>query len=924
MSSQDKLFKKAADFLSNSDVVVDFNEAAQDLLFSGLSRYADNFKKLNPKGYNTFTALEDADPSILLSKITSHGPGVQPFVEYGGHPVLASARTPNFKLIKLFRDSNNKVIEGMNVEIPLFLYGTQTILNPTDRSTEAFFSSINFDLKNTTPFAAGRLVEVNLEIGFNSLAAMSKTYSVLTDKGTPKQFQYLDLVRRSAGRSPDPQSYASYSLQLQIGWNPVDTSMFKGGEEASVLSAASGAGTAFNNITLFLELTDYDIDIQQNGMVKLNLNYHSFIERQLDTVDYDLFNGTAEFSPNVKGLPATPAEVRLRRLESTLKSHRDKLIRIKAGIEKLGGYSQGSRWASDEERAKTHQKNVEIYEEWVAENEKAMGDRLIDLRQEARAEKESRKEAIEARLIFQNKVGKYQKIMSNILRNKRIFSVEIPRDQLMMYSPEYSKAYKAVGGKDVSDKVLKAEVAAKKLEAAKNTSFNETTNQNLNGQEVGTKINDAAKDMIVNEANKDPKFRLSAEQEKQAFANGLQKYLDKAFNADANKGESVLVHFFSFGTLMDACLQLYGIDNKMVEDKIGIVLGNVSYLDIKDPATLLQSMSETEIMASLEQKSINIADLPISVEYFSQFFAATIIDKGMERLPLFGFLKAVINQLLIPALNRAIGGFTTLNPIKINTANVESINPIVGTSLATGDVQNWLFPNTRLQMNHPETAKGVQKILKSSSVKDIDPNLVWNYIFVFGSQSKMLSGVGSYDKDMQNGVYHFTFGDASSPSGGAGGRTDLIKDIKFTKVKKPGQREMMVERQMSGGGVDPYIELWNIFDVSITMVGNNLLRPGKHIHITPAVSGFGSPGGERTISSELGLGGYYLVTSVSNTFEGSSGEWTTQVQAAWQSSSGIYRSQGAGQQITPEDQASIEAGGASTSGGAYQTMAETP
>ena len=92
---------------------------------------------------------------------------------------------------------------------------------------------------------------------------------------------------------------------------------------------------------------------------------------------------------------------------------------------------------------------------------------------------------------------------------------------------------------------------------------------------------------------------------------------------------------------------------------------------------------------------------------------------------------------------------------------------------------------------------------------------------------------------------------------------------------------MMVERQLAGASSNQNIELWNIFNVEMTMIGNNLLAPGKHIYIEPVISGFSYLPDERGVLNELGLGGYYLVTEVSNEID--NGNWTTSVSADWQS-----------------------------------------
>jgi hypothetical protein len=236
--------------------------------------------------------------------------------------------------------------------------------------------------------------------------------------------------------------------------------------------------------------------------------------------------------------------------------------------------------------------------------------------------------------------------------------------------------------------------------------------------------------------------------------------------------------------------------------------------------------------------------------------------------------------------------------VKARTTFIRATNPITiagadGSTSGAG----------RFPIDNPEQLEKLRKLTSPEYLKIAKASQIWNYLTIYGVESKEIVGLSNqYDTDMERGIYNFVFGDSSSSS--TGGRTDLIKDIKFVKVKKPGQREMMVERQLSGGNPDSLIELWNIFDIEMTMIGNNLFAPGKYIRITPQISGFGRGAGERSIVNELGLGGYYMVTNVSNDI-GSDGQWTTNIAASWQSNGTEHTSAVSGRKLTPEEAAKL-------------------
>ena len=126
------------------------------------------------------------------------------------------------------------------------------------------------------------------------------------------------------------------------------------------------------------------------------------------------------------------------------------------------------------------------------------------------------------------------------------------------------------------------------------------------------------------------------------------------------------------------------------------------------------------------------------------------------------------------------------------------------------------------------------------------------------------------DKDTAKGIYHFYIG---SDRG-------LVKEIKFRKTQMKYFTEMMVEKSFKENKEG--LQLWNIFDVDMTMVGNSLLRPGMLFYINPTLTGMGDPRNFNSTARSLGLGGYYLTTSVSNTM--SDKGWTTNITGKWQSS----------------------------------------
>ena len=274
-------------------------------------------------------------------------------------------------------------------------------------------------------------------------------------------------------------------------------------------------------------------------------------------------------------------------------------------------------------------------------------------------------------------------------------------------------------------------------------------------------------------------------------------------------------------------------------------------------------------------------------------------------MSIFDFVRGVVNQCLVPAMNVPVGGVPVTHPVSMISKHVQMTNkfPNMYKTLA-----NYEYGRYDIDDDSLSALDKIRELTNHQTLKLAKAEQIWNYLYIYGGETKNITGLSNnYEVDMERGVYHFTFGDATNLTD-SGNRTDLIKEIQFTKVKKSGQREMMVERQMRGGNIDRNIELWNIFDVEMVMIGNNLLAPGKHFYINPLVRGFDRSKNGNTILSELGMGGYYMTTSVSNEIT-ENGEWSTRVKGAWQSNGIVNTAKAEGKAITVAEKEAIETGG---------------
>ena len=111
------------------------------------------------------------------------------------------------------------------------------------------------------------------------------------------------------------------------------------------------------------------------------------------------------------------------------------------------------------------------------------------------------------------------------------------------------------------------------------------------------------------------------------------------------------------------------------------------------------------------------------------------------------------------------------------------------------------------------------------------------YNDILSGQMDRIDDADRYYFNLANGVPHFYIG----------ADRGLLEKLSFKKSSFG--EEMAVIRYLEGS---PYQQLWAIFDVDATFIGNNLMAVGKNIYIDPTIAGLGSPQ-KGTVANIMGL-----------------------------------------------------------------------
>ena len=382
-------------------------------------------------------------------------------------------------------------------------------------------------------------------------------------------------------------------------------------------------------------------------------------------------------------------------------------------------------------------------------------------------------------------------------------------------------------------------------------------------QAVGFRTNGFFKDKPVLRGLKSQRKEVTAEDAiKQGQETGVTKtilsqvYLPEDYNY--NSPQDNTIQYFYFGDLLHTILDtMYKIDNpsslKEEIENCKFILGSFDFGGVYNGGGNSNS-------------TVNIAQIPISVEYFADWFQNNVLKKGETRksFPVITFIRNLSSNLLQQSLlesciNRRIdknfsfqtGQLTAYNkggdPLRPIHDDVNS-KPVIEIDTYRGKGTD-VFP-----------FKGDT----TSEMKDIRNYHNFMYLGVLGS-SLSTKGKGNYTEDNNNGMYHIEIGNNKG----------IVKSVSFAKTDMQFVREARFFQQ----GIDGLLQLSTVYKVTIEMFGNTIFYPGMDLYLNPygiggnklgsPTQGLGSPtqggvGGnqERSLANKLGLGGYHTVTSV--------------------------------------------------------------
>ena len=323
---------------------------------------------------------------------------------------------------------------------------------------------------------------------------------------------------------------------------------------------------------------------------------------------------------------------------------------------------------------------------------------------------------------------------------------------------------------------------------------------------------------------------------------------------------------------------------------------------------------------------VNFGDVPVATKYFSEWLTSKLLSRNRMHYPLTQFLKDLFNDLLRNYLNDdSCYPFPIKQKVRLYEAVVTSyppITPMGGGRRKRDEITHEILDQgnkfNRLNIERISDYKPLLNLKGKPRYSQPNPGIAeeMNYfIFHAGRTMPLSTMLGDREQDEARGIMHYVLGKDRG----------VIKNISLDKTDTPHLKEVRFEQD----GYDGLQQLRELYDVNVKTYANVGAFPGQYIFVdpkgfAPSMAAFDQEAFDLT---DLGVGGYYMVTRAEHDFAPGFGE--TQLTAVWVASAGgeQARESGAGSNKKVNPKCRSYGSGANTSippGGSSSDTTDPP
>ena len=780
----------------------------------------DNLQKVKDTRYKNLGAIYGTrSPGNIISAIQHGEKSDEVDALLNLCPEIYALLTPFIEVyrVEYQKDDKKKLrpIREAKIPFPNFIDSSDidAIMNGQyGRFPGAGIKSFTWSLDGTQPEEVENNISAKLELHFQTIQDL---FSLNTDQAAGgKEPGYLDLIIASPGvddnkssnggsnniqpaeSKPQLDSTACFEAEIMdfdprnfevkicAGWsvppnfadivNELEFSRDQGPDYGKKLQAA----IMTSKIPLFLTLTEHELIFNENGSVDLNVFYQARLSGLARSPAADIFGSTFDFN----------------------------LAWIDAQIDELE--KQKSDIAKREMDSQKQDNDDETVEDINSELESLLEQK--------------------SSIVRENKGKKYKRFLDKLYSSNKIYSYKANQKKLLR--DENSPAMRA----------LYAKRRASSVEYKNGFNPQQPTGADASlYKEAAETIQSIASAKEESEAGKKIKAALAE----------IKSIEDARKAADG----TLEIPFFYLGDLIDEVVGNLGDLTDKDKGSLQIILSQVELLDpllayqikeISIPCSNDRSKLITKAISQVDPMRYkaftgikfmtNIGSIPISLEFFQEWFINNIVKPQADKYNLLRFIKTVCSSLISRAFNSLCFEDGPKFSLRFDTATFNFDQSYAGRNITS---------TTLAQSKSRAQESSCGKLSGAPSIP----------AFIVASMDSRPK-TGNYNHDLDVGIYHYYLGAACG----------IAKSIKFDRTGQPYYREARLQRTSALSA----LQLREMYNISIEMVGNTIHKNGQYIYVNPIAIGAGSAKTRSTVPNLarlLGIGGYYMITGISHT-----------------------------------------------------------
>lgn len=731
--------------------------------------------------------------------------------------------------------------------------------------------SINWILAGTNPASAEKTIEVKIEFYFDSINSFSggnydamlqfwngldgNNQSLLSSPFDSKSKKitnnYWSLIYHP-GKSPDEYSSPLFRIKAIVGWEQLDSNIIN-----ELFKNKQNINEEFydSDLVMYLNLVQHNFAFNEDGSIKLTVNYIASLENSLFSSNFDLLKGLKESINNLKDVslltlqtsaeaqdlqPITPGvelETFNSKADVALLSKSLSLSQLERRVKFLTYLKSGQDVNALQKELIQCGSTTTLLDLGIPQLDYSSGealDKVTELLETYSTSVDEAKNLIDTRTT-ELKQFYYSQLIKNLIksqdRENKLFVLPLEEEYVKQWLNWKS------GLNDKPKLRLTTEL------------INNNDSSAVDSQLRNLNLERTSEDSLEWFEGDPDSFGEAQEQ----------------FRKEEETVKYKRIIFTTFGHLVDSALQIikekYSTDSKLIKEfnKNKIMFSTFSSADVSTP-----------------NKPINysIADIPIEINFFINFLDNELYEKGAKEYPLFKFIKDLIIKAAEPSLES--------REVPNNETNKYANTSLVSTIISLGSPNANDHPLSNFFDDSLESVKFSSSINKTnlrpfylSRTNFIKNKLFpFNYFIIYDKFNKDFSGLENKIDDEKRGIYHYTIAQDYG----------LVKAINFKKIDQP-----FLKESKSVGKKTIYLgQFRDLYNADIKMIGNNIYYPGMVLFIKPNVE-FGKIISRNskapTFAQITGVGGYYTVTKI--TSEITDEAYTTTLECVFHSNDGL-------------------------------------